>query len=122
MPACPKCGTEYRPGVRRCADCGSMLVEGSLEDQKPRPSDEKGYEQVVLCVVEGEIHARMLQNMLAKERIPSRVQVGGDEFGVTLPLGQLFPGGATTLTRVWVNKRDLARAQAVREAYEGRTK
>ncbi len=122
MPICPKCGTEYRRGVRQCPDCGSTLVEGSLEDRKPRPEGEAGYEQVVLCVVEGEIHARLLQNALAEEGIPSRVQVGGDEFGVTLPLGQLFPGGTTTLTQVWVNQRDLARAQAVRAAYEGKMK
>jgi hypothetical protein len=122
MPVCPKCGTEYRRGVRQCADCGSTLVEWSLEDRKPRPQDEAGFEQVVLCVVQGEIHARLLQNALAEEGIPSRVQVGGDEFGATLPLGQLFPGGTTTLTQVWVNKRDLERAQAVREAYEGKSK
>ncbi len=120
MPVCPKCGTEYRRGVRRCPDCGSPLVEGNLP--KPSRQDEEGYEQVVLCVVQGEIHARLLPNALAEEGIPSRVQVGGDEFGVTLPLGQLFPGGTTTLTQVWVNQRDLARAQAVRAAYEGKTK
>jgi hypothetical protein len=79
---------------------------------------DEGYEQVKLCAVQGEVAARLLQNALAAEGIPSRTQVSSkDSFGITFPV--VFAGGTTTLFEVWVNKRDLARAEAVLEAYEG---
>jgi hypothetical protein len=79
---------------------------------------DEGYEQVKLCAVQGEIPARLLQNALAAEGIPSRTQVSSkDSFGITFPA--VFAGGTTTLIEVWVNKRDLARAEAVLGAYEG---
>lgn len=37
MPFCPKCRTEYVPGVRTCADCGIPLV-ASLPPE-PTPED-----------------------------------------------------------------------------------
>ncbi len=80
--------------------------------------DKEGYEQERLCVVRGEIPARLLRNALAAEGIPSRIQVSSkDAFGISFPA--VFAGATTTWIEVWVNKRDLARAEAVLEAYEG---
>lgn len=31
MPWCPKCKTEYRDGIEKCSDCGSVLVESLKE-------------------------------------------------------------------------------------------
>lgn len=38
MPYCPKCGSEYRPEIDTCSDCGQLLVPGSPpaeEDGEP---------------------------------------------------------------------------------------
>ncbi len=36
MPYCPKCASEFQPGVERCSDCGVPLVE-SPPDREPVP-------------------------------------------------------------------------------------
>jgi hypothetical protein len=80
--------------------------------------DKEGYEQVRLCAVQGEVAARLLQHALAAEGIPSRTQVSSkDSLGISFPA--VYAGATTTLIEVWVNKRDLERAEAVLEAYEG---
>ena len=34
MPWCPKCKTEYREGIEKCADCGSVLVSSLNEEER----------------------------------------------------------------------------------------
>ncbi|MEN6370727.1 MAG: hypothetical protein ABFD64_01830 [Armatimonadota bacterium] len=41
MPWCPKCGSEYQPGITVCADCDSLLVEDN-----PSPPAENVVEKV----------------------------------------------------------------------------
>ncbi len=43
---CPNCGTEYRPGFTRCADCGSQLVDTLPEE--PRQVNERRADDVRL--------------------------------------------------------------------------
>ena len=36
MLICPKCKTEYREGIEKCADCGSVLIELSEQPKKKK--------------------------------------------------------------------------------------
>lgn len=40
---CPKCGTEYREGFYKCADCSADLVPG----QPPEPENDVRYVEMV---------------------------------------------------------------------------
>jgi hypothetical protein len=40
---CPKCGSEYREGFSKCADCGADLVSG----QPPKTEDDVRYVEMV---------------------------------------------------------------------------
>jgi hypothetical protein len=35
---CPKCETEYRPEIERCADCGTSLVPELVSRDHPEPA------------------------------------------------------------------------------------
>lgn len=38
MPWCPNCKTEYREGIEKCADCGSVLVKSLNEEERVEDS------------------------------------------------------------------------------------
>jgi uroporphyrinogen decarboxylase len=118
MPFCPNCRFEYLAGVERCPDCGVALVE-SLPPAPPSP--EAGFVQVELCTIAGEINARLLQDLLASQGIPSRMQSSWpfDPTGLLRPPAPLG-GGMDAATRIIVNKRDLTRAQVILQDFEGR--
>jgi hypothetical protein len=40
MPFCPTCRSEYRPGIKTCADCGTQLVDELPEQATHRPDHE----------------------------------------------------------------------------------
>jgi hypothetical protein len=74
---------------------------------------DEGYEQVKLCAVQGEVAARLLQNALAAEGIPSRTQVSSkDSLGISFPA--VYAGGTTTLIEVWVNRARPSDVRGVR--------
>jgi hypothetical protein len=75
-------------------------------------------EEVVLCTVIGEIHARLLLDALATQGIPARAASAwpfdGDLLRVPAPLGSY----ASARMRIYVFRRDLARARQVWEDFE----
>jgi len=119
MPFCPECRFEYIAGTTACPDCGAALVD-SLTEPAPPPAGD--FTQVELCLVRGEIHAKLIQNALASQGIPSRLDNPWpfhDPLGVTalpFPLG----GGFNAGTRIMVNRSDLDRARAVYRDFEER--
>jgi hypothetical protein len=117
MPFCPQCRFEYTAGVSRCPDCGAELVDSLPADEPAAQSD---FAEVELCVVTGELHAKLLQNALASQGIRSRVQSPwpfDSPFSLTRlpsPIGSGFDAAI----RVLVSRSDLARARVVYEDFE----
>jgi len=116
MPFCPKCRFEYVPGAAACPDCGAALV-----DSLPEAPPSHDFTQVELCVVEGEIHAKLVQNALASQGIPSRIDSPWPFHTPLSATGLPFPfgGGFDAGTRIMVNRADLERARAVYQDFEG---
>ena len=40
MPWCPKCGSEYQDGVKKCADCGLRLIDHKPDGSEVFPVEE----------------------------------------------------------------------------------
>ena len=117
MPFCPRCRFEHTSGAVACPDCGGELVDSLPEAPKAAESD---FVQIELCVVRGEIHAKLLRNALASQGIPSRAESHWPFAG---PYSVLHPpaptgGGFDASVRIMVNQGDLARARIVYEDIE----
>ncbi len=41
MPWCPKCGSEFLDGVRKCSDCNVPLIDHEPTDEEMLPPDPK---------------------------------------------------------------------------------
>jgi len=115
MPFCPNCKFEYVPSLTRCPECGEQLVE-SLPVEAQEPLDEEGFEQVLLCTLVGEPHASLLRNALAAAGIPIRASLESPNpyLGVSLLAGSVAP------VHIYVNRRDLPRAQIICRDHEAR--
>ena len=116
MPFCPNCKLEYRPGLRRCPDCGADLVD-RLESPAGDADRGEDLEQVILCTVAGELHAKLLEDVLASQGILFRAQYGAWANG---PSGGLPPpvGGSECPIMIFVKREDLLRARAIYEDFE----
>jgi hypothetical protein len=117
MPFCPDCRFEYLPQLRECPECGSPLVEELPAHGKLRSAPD--FTQVELCTVTGELHARLVQNVLAAEGIPSRIIsvwpfAGSSVLRPPWPLG----GGFDTPVRIMVNQSDLEKATVIYDDFE----
>jgi len=109
MPYCPKCQFEYLPEVQRCPDCGAALVSALPPQVRP---DTRGIEDVLLCTVGGEMEAAVLRGRLKDEGIPSRAQLSD----VTPLIGVPVMSLPAQEVKVFVKRRDLARARMVCDA------
>ena len=77
MPWCPKCKTEYREGIEKCADCGSALVaELDAEDDSS-----------ILCFIHSEQAVTKLVSYLEYSGIKAKVSFNDDEqaYAVNVP-------------------------------------
>jgi Putative prokaryotic signal transducing protein len=107
---CPVCEAEYQPGVTRCADDDSLLVE-RLDAATSHDKSEARF--VPLHNVGSPAEAEMVNDILTQNGIRSVVQSGGsDAFS---PLLSATAPGAVIL----VDERDLDRAQELYSAFFG---
>ena len=116
MPFCPRCQCEYRRGVRQCPDCRIELVDTL---PSPAPLPQVDFTEVELCTIQGEIHTKLLQGILAREGILSRLAPAwplGPAHAVKAPWP--IGGGYDDLLRIMVNQSDLARAKVIYDDYE----
>ena len=106
MAYCPKCLSEYRPGVTRCSDCGAVLAEPG----PPPPADwTSGPDVVRLCEAHvGE--ADIIRAALAEAGIQSMVQEHGP---ITARLTRLSDGASDDYAIIYVTSNRLAEALRV---------
>lgn len=96
MPYCPRCGTAYREGFSRCADCGVPLVDeppSALAVRSPEPVQE-----VAVASFVSRVEAEMWAELLAEEGIPC----------VIVPLG---PGAGGWGSSEWLPHELRVRAE-----------
>src|SRR5882724_13694187 len=108
---CPVCEAEYEPGIGRCPDDNSPLVERLTSENSVHDSSEARF--LPLHNLGSPAEAEMVNDILRKNGIRSVVQSGGaDAFS---PLLSATAPGATVL----VDERDLDRAQEIYSAFFG---
>lgn len=108
---CPVCHSEYKPGITRCPDDGSELVERLDETTDAHDHSEARF--VHLHHVGSPIEAEMVSDILRKNGIRSVVQSGGAD--ALSPLLSSISDGSAVL----VDERDLDRAQELYNAFFG---
>jgi hypothetical protein len=108
---CPVCHAEYKPGITRCPDDGSELVEHL--DATTDAHDHSEARFVHLHHVGSPIEAEMVNDILRKNGIRSVVQSGGAD--ALSPLLSATSEGSAVL----VDERDLDRAQELYNAFFG---
>ncbi len=117
MPYCPKCRSEYRPGVARCGECGVPLVESLPPEPEPwHPTPET--ELVVLCrgIEPGE--AEVMREVLAQAGIACSVRTFGP---ITGDLATVTDGVTHDWCTILVTRNRLQEAQrALEEARSAR--
>jgi hypothetical protein len=85
---CPKCGSEYNPGVTKCAECGVLLVE-TLPAKEPARRDidfggDIDFECILSTFNAGDL--AMIKSILGESDINYFIQ--GEDFLYVSPLVQ----------------------------------
>jgi hypothetical protein len=108
---CPTCEAEYEPGITRCADDGSELVESLTIESGAHDDSEARF--VSLHTLSSPAEAEMVNDILRQNGIRSVVQSGAsDQFS---PLFSVMAPGAVVL----VDERDLDRARELYASFFG---
>ena len=63
---CPMCGSEYEPGVERCSDCNSLLVDHAPEDN---PDADPEATLVEVYEASGDKEALVIKGLLESDGI-----------------------------------------------------
>ncbi len=74
---CPRCGTENRPGVAFCRNCGQRLVAAGVATTVQRPSVPEGTQQCPRCGTHNRAGVAFCQNCGANLRVAA-VPASGD--------------------------------------------
>jgi hypothetical protein len=108
---CPVCESEYEPGINRCPDDDTVLVEQlTAENMLHDPSEARF---VQMHKLGSPAEAEMVNDILLNNGIRSMVKAGGsDAFS---PLLSATSEGAVIL----VDERDFDRAQEIYSAFFG---
>jgi hypothetical protein len=108
---CPVCEAEYEPGIKRCTDDGSELVERLTPENTLRDHSEARF--VPLHNIGSPAEAEMVADILTQNGVRAAVQSGGmDAFS---PLLSAASPGALVL----VDERDLDHAREIYESFFG---
>ena len=108
---CPVCEAEYEPGIGRCPDDDTPLVDKLTSENTVHDSSEARF--VVFHKLGSPAEAEMVNDILQKNGVRSAVKSGmSDAFS---PLLSSTSEGAVIL----VDERDLDRAQEVYSAFFG---
>lgn len=108
---CPRCKTEYREGITVCADCGTPLEEGSVED----------FDVAELCSLKDEQMAEKLLEYLLYSDISGAKKRYEDETGVytiTVPTSlekkaeKLFEGFMIVIEEEHEKEKEARQAEA----------
>jgi hypothetical protein len=108
---CPTCEAEYEPGITRCSDDGSELVESLTVESGAHDDSEARF--VPLHTLSAPAEAEMVNDILRQNGIRAVVQSGAsDQFS---PLFSVMAPGAVVL----VDERDLDRARELYASFFG---
>src|SRR6266849_568752 len=108
---CPTCEAEYEPGITRCSDDGSELVEFLTVESGAHDDSEARF--VPLHTLSSPAEAEMVNDILRQNGIRAVVQSGAsDQFS---PLFSVMAPGAVVL----VDERDLDRARELYASFFG---
>ena len=108
---CPTCEAEYEPGITRCSDDGSELVESLTVESGAHDDSEARF--VPLHTLSSPAEAEMVNDILRQNGIRAVVQSGAsDQFS---PLFSVMAPGAVVL----VDERDLDRARELYASFFG---
>jgi hypothetical protein len=108
---CPTCEAEYEPGITRCSDDGSELVESLSPESGAHDDTEARF--VPLHTLSSPAEAEMVNDILRQNGIRAVVQSGAsDQFS---PLFSVMAPGAVVL----VDERDLDRARELYASFFG---
>jgi hypothetical protein len=108
---CPTCEAEYQPGITRCPDDDSELVERLTPENTVHDSSEAQF--VALHKLGSPAEAEMVHDILVQNGIRAVIKSGGaDAFS---PLLSATSEGAI----VFVDERDFDRALELYEAFFG---
>jgi putative signal transducing protein len=108
---CPTCEAEYEPGITRCPDDETELVERLTPENTGRDSSEARF--ISLLKLGSPAEAEMVNDIFSKNGIRSVVKSGGlDAFSPLL--SATFEGA-----EVFVDERDADRASELYQAFFG---
>ena len=108
---CPTCEAEYEPGITRCSDDGSELVQSLTVESGAHDDSEARF--VPLHTLSSPAEAEMVNDILRQNGIRAVVQSGAsDQFS---PLFSVMAPGAVVL----VDERDLDRARELYASFFG---
>ena len=109
---CPLCESEYEPGIERCPDDGTELVERLTSDNTVHDHSEARF--VPLHNIGSPAEAEMVNDILRQNDIRSAVQSGGSD--MLSPLLSTGAPGALVL----VDERDYDRATEIYQSFFGK--
>lgn len=109
---CPVCESEYEPGIARCPDDNTPLVDRLTSENAIHDNSEARY--LVLHKLGQPAEAEMVNEILQNNGIRSVVKAGGSD--ALSPLLSATSEGAVIL----VDERDFDRAQEIYNAFFGR--